>query len=69
VLIQQALDRFGRIVMESIALLAETFALRQALPVRLIVLQRDLTDMVQQFVLTFGHEQHLIGRASTQSVG
>ncbi len=55
--------------MESIALLAETFALRQALPVRLIVLQRDLTDMVQQFVLTFGHEQHLIGRASTQSVG
>ena len=38
----QGLDRFGRILMEPIALLAWTLALRQAASARLIVHQSDL---------------------------
>src|SRR5262245_17067359 len=61
VLIQQALERFGRIVMEPIALLSWAFALRQALTVGLIVHQSNLTDAFQKSLLTFGDEQNLIG--------
>src|SRR5436190_855726 len=69
VLIQQGLDRFGRIVMQPIALLAWALALRQALSVRLIVHQSDLTDGRQQLRLTLRHEQDLISPQGTQRPG
>jgi hypothetical protein len=65
VLIQQALDRFRRIVVEPIALVPWAFALRQALTVHLLVHQSNLTDALQKIVLTFGDKQNLIGSQRT----
>src|SRR5258706_13016372 len=53
-------------MMQPITLLAWALALRQALAVRLIVHQSNLTDALQQILLTFGDEQNLIGAQRTQ---
>ena len=58
--LQQGLDRLRGIVMEPITLLSGGCTLGYALPVCLIVCQRDAPEVWQQIVLAVRDEQDLI---------